>query len=106
MKKDMIVIIDNDLGFIQKFTEKIDDQLLSDKYTIEHVMPITTYEQPRLITDCIDRVKRLIDNGNIIKLILVDIVIIESGPLDRTGIEIAKALKGIYSEIQIGRAHV
>ena len=77
------------------------EQGIADKYQIHLIIPKTTLEPAQLIENSLNDVRGIIDKGEKVCGIFVDIVIIEKGELDKTGINIATKLRNYFPDIPI-----
>lgn len=85
------IVVDTDIEFVSRLRQKLHDEAISDEFEVVCVVPHTTLSLSQMITDCVDRV---IDTATNLEpaAILIDIVIVETGDLDTSGIDIAQEL--------------
>lgn len=101
MPPKVIVVIDTERGFIERFTEKLAVNELDEDYRIEPVTPNTKVDLSQRIVECKEKIQDLINNEDVAG-IFIDIVVVETGSEDDTsGIDIAVELKKSYPTIPI-----
>lgn len=101
MTSNTIIIIDTDYSFIDRFNKNLAVFDLDGEYHISTVKPDTTVTFNEMVESCVSDVGKIIsDSGNVIG-IFVDIVIIETGDLDTSGIQIAAILRKSFPELPI-----
>lgn len=96
----LIVIFDTEAGFEARFRRKLEEEGISDKYTIRRVVPDTTLDSQELVKKCVHEATQLVSSDNVAGF-LVDIVIYERGAPDTVGVEIAQHLRHTFPFIPV-----
>ncbi|GAH59604.1 unnamed protein product, partial [marine sediment metagenome] len=99
-------------AFFDAFEDKLESELLSDRFYIKSIVPRTkresigalheTEESYRIVDQCVNKVTKIMQQQEV-AVILVDIVILElkRAPLDVTGIYVARALRQKFPDALI-----
>ncbi len=99
MNKRLLVIIDTERGFIQRFQENLEDNEISD-FQIVEIVPNTLLDLSERVNRCKEELQNFL-NSDDVAAVFVDIVVDESGKQDTSGIDIATELKKQYTELPI-----
>lgn len=97
MVKDLLIIIDTESGFVQRFRNRLEPENIDKQFNVVQIIPDTSLSSDQLIEKCISELR----SYNDLKIcgIFVDIVIYEKKDLDKVGIELAKEVKKIFPQI-------
>lgn len=89
-----ILVIDTDAGFPARLNNNLVDEEIDDQYKVEPLAPDTTLHPAALVDDCVAKAMSFVSSGDV-AAIFVDVVVYESGggPIDHTGIRLAKELR-------------
>lgn len=94
------IVVDTDIEFVSRLRQKLHDEAIGDEFDVECVVPHTTFPLGQMISDCVERV---ISTAASLEpaAVLIDIVIVETGDLDMSGIEIALELEKRFNSAPI-----
>ncbi len=97
-----IVIVDTDKSFLDQLNKKLREEVITDKFTLQWVVPDTTLEPPGLVRNCLSEIDSAIFGEGSVIGVFVDIVIMEGHrKLDSTGINIASELRNVHPSLPI-----
>jgi len=99
----VLIIIDTDTEFINRFTRRLQYNKLDKKISLISVVPNTVLSLENIIEDVLKKVGPIYDeNHSNIVAFFVDIVVVEAGvKLDTSGIDIANKLRQIYPDVLV-----
>lgn len=95
-----MIIIDTDIEFKNRFQKRLQYNKLDKKYSLINIIPDTSLGLDRIIEDVLEKVDKTInENKSTVVAFFVDIVVIEDGEIDSTGVDIANRLSEVYPDI-------
>jgi nucleoside phosphorylase len=91
-----LVVIDTDLLFLERFKRKLSDLGLLAEFSL-HVIELHVSTSDEAVHQAVEEVENLVQSGQEIEGIFVDVVIIESGdlPTDLSGEDVARRLRAV-----------
>jgi hypothetical protein len=93
MGKQWMLVVDTEMGFVQRFEKKLCEEGIEDLYGIQSVFPKTVLDKEAMIRECLRQVREELLAKQSVIGIFVDIVINHSGDGDTTGVDIAQAIR-------------
>jgi len=99
MGKRLLVIIDTETGFVDRFQENLEVNDIND-YQIVKIIPNTRLDPSERIRKCKEELQQFL-NTDEVAAVFIDIVVVETGEEDTSGIKIATELKKQYAGLPI-----
>lgn len=94
------IVIDTDAEFKNRFQKRLQCNKLDKKISLINISPDTSFGVDRIIEDVLEKVAKVITDENLsVAAFFVDIVVIEDGEIDNTGVYIANKLSEVYPHI-------
>src|ERR1035437_8092084 len=99
MTHKLLIVVETDPIFLQRFKKNLINQFLNDEYKIVQVIPEITEKKPKMLLQCIEEVSNHFKE-NSVAAIFIDINLSDE-ERDNTGIELGNKIRNLYNSIPI-----